>query len=296
MNASIELRAKPACLGAGAVWGLFWIPLRALEGVGLHGVWTTAVYFLVPACCLIPVVIWRCDHARRGGLSFQITVLAIGVALTLYSASIIYTDVTRAMPLFYLMPIWSAVLARIVLGEAITPIRIAAMAMAVLGMLVMFGLGYEFPIPSSAGDWMGLGAGVFLAITMVRLSIHENYSAVDLTIGFFIWGLILSAGVALIFAPSSIPTLSQTLPVMPLLLAFIVVLVLPGTYASLWGPKFLNPGTVGLLFMTEIVVGAISAAIWAGKPFGHREAAGVLLIAGASLLEPITALFKLRTA
>ena len=31
MKISIENRAKLACLYAGAVWGLFWIPLRALE-------------------------------------------------------------------------------------------------------------------------------------------------------------------------------------------------------------------------------------------------------------------------
>ena len=30
MKISIENRAKLACLYAGTVWGLFWIPLRAL--------------------------------------------------------------------------------------------------------------------------------------------------------------------------------------------------------------------------------------------------------------------------
>ncbi|KRO87693.1 MAG: hypothetical protein ABR99_10810 [Rhodobacter sp. BACL10 MAG-121220-bin24] len=72
------------------------------------------------------------------------------------------------------------------------------------------------------------------------------------------------------------------------------LLVLPGTYASLWGPKYLSPGVVGLLFMTEIVVGAISVALLAGEPFGIRELTGILLIAGASMLEPILALNHVR--
>ncbi len=74
------------------------------------------------------------------------------------------------------------------------------------------------------------------------------------------------------------------------MLTFMVLLILPGTYASLWGPKYLNPGVVGLLFMTEIVVGAISVAILAGEPFGVREITGVLFIAAASMLEPLSQL------
>ena len=45
LNASLEVKAKLACLYAGAVWGLFWIPLRALEEAGIHGLWITVVYF-----------------------------------------------------------------------------------------------------------------------------------------------------------------------------------------------------------------------------------------------------------
>ena len=41
MNASFENRAKLACLYAGGVWGLFWIPLRALEEAGINGLWVT---------------------------------------------------------------------------------------------------------------------------------------------------------------------------------------------------------------------------------------------------------------
>ena len=65
-----------------------------------------------------------------------------------------------------------------------------------------------------------------------------------------------------------------------------------GTKISLWGPKFLSPGVVGLLFMTEIVVGSISVALLAGEPFGIREVIGIILIAGASLLEPIASLVR----
>ena len=290
MNASREVKAKLACLYAGAVWGLFWIPLRALEEADIHGLWITVVYFLIPTICLIPVTLKRWKHVKMGGLSLQLTAMISGGALLLYSTSIVYTDVVRAILLFYLTPIWATILARIFLGDAITPSRILAMALAILGMLTIFGLGARFPIPQNIGDWLGIASGVFWAVATVRLRMSESHSAIELTAGFFQWSLIFSASAAFLLTPAYIPRVEQALPTLPLLLIFMALLVLPGTYASLWGPKYLSPGIVGLLFMTEIVVGAISVALLAGEPFGIREFTGVFLIVGASMLEPLLTL------
>ena len=290
MNASLEVKAKFACLYAGAVWGLFWIPLRALEEADIHGLWITVVYFLIPTICLIPVTLKRWKHVKMGGLSLQLTAMISGGALLLYSTSIVYTDVVRAILLFYLTPIWATILARIFLGDAITLSRILSMAMAILGMLTIFGLGAGFPIPKNIGDWLGIASGVLWAVATVRLRMSESHSAIELTAGFFQWSLIFSASAAFLLAPAYIPRVEQALPTLPLLLIFMALLVLPGTYASLWGPKYLSPGIVGLLFMTEIVIGAISVALLAGEPFGIRELTGVLLIAGASMMEPLLAL------
>lgn len=295
MMGSLETRAKLACLYAGAVWGVFWIPLRTLADAGLHDLWITAFFFLIPAFLLFPVLVARWRKIWRSGISFQLTVIASGLALTFYSGAIVFTDVIRALMLFYLMPIWSILLARFVLGEPITFIRIVAMAIAFCGMLIMFGLGIKFPVPQNIGDWMGLAGGVFWAITMVRMRLYEKeHASIDLTVGFFVWGLLLTLGLALILAPMQIPTFGQIGPALPFLIFFMILLVIPGTYASLWGPKFLNPGVVGLLFMTEIVVGAVSAALLAGEPFGIRETIGVTMIACASLLEPLSALLARR--
>ncbi len=290
MKGSIETKAGLACLYAGAVWGLFWIPLRALEDAGLHGLWITVVYFLVPTIGLLPVTLWRWRHVRAGGIQLQLTALISGGALLLYTTSIVYTDVVRAILLFYLMPVWATILARIYLGDKITRIRIIAMVLAIFGMLTIFGLGAQFPMPQNIGDWLGLAAGFVWAIAMVRIRQAEDHSAIELTVGFFQWSLVFSALAAVLLAPGYIPSVAEVSSALPQLLVFMLFLVLPGTYASLWGPKFLSPGVVGLLFMTEIVVGAVSVAFLAGEPFGLREVTGIILIAGASLLEPFLAL------
>ena len=292
MKISVENRAKLACLYAGAVWGLFWVPLRALENAGLQGFWVAVVYFLVPTLCLVPIGIWRWKHFKAGGIQLHITAMLSGLALLLYTMSIVYTDVIRAILLFYLTPIWGTILARIFLRDVITPQRIFAMAVAIVGALTIFGLGLQFPVPQNTGDWMGVSAGLLWAIASLRINIYKDYSAIEMTLGFFFWSLIFSIIAALIFAPSYVPFVSQTLSALPLLLIFIIFLILPGTYASLWGPKFLTPGVVGLLFMTEIVVGSISVALLSAEPFGIREVIGIFLIIFASLIEPISSLIR----
>ena len=290
MNLSLEAKAKYACLYAGAVWGLFWIPLRELEDAGFQGLWITVVYFLIPALCLFPVTIWRWKYVKRGGFQLQLTAIISGGALLLYSTSIVYTDVVRAILLFYLTPVWGIILGRIFLGDKISTPRIIAMILAIIGMLTIFGLGAKFPLPQNLGDWLGLCSGFMWATAMVLINKNKNHSTIELTVGFFQWSLILSLFAAVLLSPDSLPSFDKIVPVIPLMLTFMVLLILPGTYASLWGPKYLNPGVVGLLFMTEIVVGAISVAILAGEPFGIREITGVLFIAGASMLEPLSQL------
>ena len=292
MNASFENRAKLACLYAGGVWGLFWIPLRALEEAGINGLWVTFVYFLVPTIFLIPVGIWRLKYLKLGGFNLQLTGMLSGGALMLYATSIVYTDVVRAMLLFYLTPVWGTILGRLFLNENITPLRIISMIIAIIGMLTIFGLGVKFPIPQNVGDWMGVASGLMWAVASLRIRLNQNASAIDMTLGFFFWATIFAIIIALNIAPNFVPTISQVLPALPILLVFVILLILPGTLASLWGPKFLNPGLVGLLFMTEIVVGSISVALLAGEPFGYREVIGIILISSASMIEPIKSILK----
>ena len=74
---SIEKQAKIACLYAGAVWGLFWIPLRELEDTGLHGLWITVVYFFVPTFFMSPMAIWRWKYLKVGGFRLQTIAMLI---------------------------------------------------------------------------------------------------------------------------------------------------------------------------------------------------------------------------
>jgi drug/metabolite transporter (DMT)-like permease len=293
-----ETLAKFACAYSGLVWGLFWIPIRRLADAGIEGLWATLFFYAVPFVLSLPLLVLRWRAALAGGLRLQVLGFVAAVSLVLYSVSILYTDVVRATLLFYLTPLWSTLLARIFLGEAITPLRWLAMTIAILGMLVIFHADSGIPVPENPGDWIALASGLLWSVASILLRADKGSAALDLLIHNFIWSAVIAAFLLLVFGPGrgASPPLFVYLAQLPWLIPTVLIVVMSGVYTSMWGTPRLNPGLVGLLFMTEISVGAATATLWSGDPFGWREAIGILLISGAGMLESLWELWRRRTA
>jgi len=286
----LETRAKLACALAGVVWGLFWIPLRAMDQAGISGAWATAVLYAWPLLLLLPLAAWRWRRVLRGGVGLQVTGLVTGASLVLYADALIYTEVIRGMLLYYLTPVWSTLLARIYLKEPITLSRWIAIALGFSGIMVIFGADTGVPWPRNTGDWMGLASGMFWAVAAVRMRSDKKNHAIEFTTVQFGWGTLLAIGIALLplAGAGPAPELERVAGVLPWLLLVLLVVV-PGTFAAMWGTPLLSPGIVAILFMTEISVGTVTAALWAGEPFGAREIVGILLISCAGLAESLWA-------
>jgi len=291
-----ETLAKLACAYSGVVWGLFWIPLRALDDLGITGAWATVLFYLVPALLVLPIVVWRWRRLLAGGLGLQLTGVVTGLALVLYADALIYTDVIRAMLLFYLTPVWSTLLARLYLNEPITGVRWLAIALGFAGLLIIFGIDIGVPMPQNVGDWMGLASGFAWAVAAVRMRGDDTNHAIEFTSLHFFWGAPLAGAIALLplTGAHQAPDAATALSVLPWLVPTLVAIVVPGSFAAMWGASHLNPGIVGLLFMTEISVGTLTAALWAGEPFGLREIVGIVLISAAGVLESVPDLQRLR--
>jgi drug/metabolite transporter (DMT)-like permease len=288
-----ETLAKIACAYSGMVWGLFWIPLRTLEAAGITGLWATLVFCLAPLIAMAPMLVWRWKPFRDGGIGLQLTGAVSAASLVLYSVSVLYTEVVKAMLLFYLTPIWSTLLARAVLGEAITPVRWVAMALGIGGILVIFGLETGIPLPRQIGDWLALAAGILWAMTAVRLR-RETNNALDISNSSFVWSFVVALALLLIANKAPMPDWNSAFPALPWWMLLMLVAMISGPITSIWGAKQLSPGIVGLLFMTEISVGAVTAALWAGEPFGWREVLGIILISSAGVLESVWELWRDR--
>jgi len=59
----------------------------------------------------------------------------------------------------------------------------------------------------------------------------------------------------------------------------------PILFLTRWPATIRTPGRAGLLLMSEVVVGVISAALYANEVFGFRELTGTLLITTAAAVE-----------
>jgi len=285
-NLSLQARASLACAYSGVAWGVFWIPLRGMDSVGVNGAWSTVLFYLIPLILFSPWIFQNWRRIARCGWSLHFIGLATGVSLAFYSNAMLYTEVVRGLVLYYTTPVWSLLLARMVLGESITTPRLLAIIFGVAGVLVIFGIDLGFPWPKNIGDWMALIGALGWAIAAVLLRKDDGSRSMEICSVYFFYGVV--AAIALALSPMAgeieLPTWSAVVAVLPWILP-IALIVIPGAYAAFWGAPHLNPGVVGLLMMTEISVGAITAAIWADEPLGMRELSGIALITIAGMCE-----------
>jgi drug/metabolite transporter (DMT)-like permease len=291
--------ARWACIYAGLMFGIFWIPLRELEDAGFAGPWSTLMLCAVPLTLLLPVLWRRWRAVLAGHRRFHAASFLLGASFVLYANGFIYTTVVRTFVLFYLMPVWGFLLARLVIGDAITPVRGVSVIVALAGLLTIFGAEAGVPLPRNAGDWMAIISGFTWALASLMLLMDTESKAVDYGVGFFLYATAVAAamGTGLFLADGPAPPGGDALlQALPWFVPVAALLILPAGFATVFGPMLLNPGTVGLLFMAEIAVGTVTAALWAGEPFGIRELLGVLLIAVAGLLEPVQGLLHRQRA
>jgi drug/metabolite transporter (DMT)-like permease len=289
--------AKLASAYAGVAFGLYWIPLRAFEAAGLQGPWATVALNAAAFVCAAGLLVVRRRTFFSNGGRFHLGCAVLGVAFLLYTGAFLFTTIVNVIVFFYLLPLWGFVLARMVIGERITVVRWVSIVLGLGGVLTVTGVDFGIPLPSTGGDWMALAAGFLWALGSLIVLIDERGHAVDYGIGFILWSTALAAlaGWGLTqagAAPPPAPVIDGA--VLLWLLAFGLLIVLPGNFATLYGPTVLNPGIVGLFFMTEISVGAVTAAILTDEPFGLRQIVGIVAISAAGVLEPVVDMARRR--
>jgi drug/metabolite transporter (DMT)-like permease len=269
-----------------AVWGLFWMPLRYLEEAGIPGLWAVA---LVLAAALIPSLL---ATIKQNELSELTTVngwyvgIALSTSTVLYFTAILYTDVIRAIFLFYLLPIWTTLSARLLYGEPIRRTQLAIIAAALVGVWLLLGGGFSFPVPNNIGDWCAIAAGFCWGFSLSLLRSREDappYASATATI---FAGLILSSACAVILqywnskgvASNITPEPVSLIKTIPLAVAFGAVLIFPSMLGQIWGARRIPAPTAALLTMTEILVATVSAGILIGTDLPPISMLGGIII------------------
>lgn len=274
---------------SGVLWGLFWMPFRALGEAGLAGGWASLAFYLGSTAVLLPWAAVRWRRLRAAGVHLLLTGAIAGAAFSFYATALLLTEVVRVLLLFYLTPIWGTVLGRLLLGERITRQRAAALILGFAGLVVILGFEGGLPLPRNAGDWMALIAGMAWAYGSLRIYRQPGIEVYETTFAFFAGGTVITALVAWlpVAGNGGLPAAGLLVSAWPWLALVIGVFGVPPVLATLWGAARLTPGRVGILLMGEVAVGIVSAAIWAQEPFGWRETVGAVLIVSAALIEVV---------
>lgn len=286
MTKDSGLSAAAPILAAALLWGTLWIPLRTLHAAGPAAPLLTAAGFALPLVVLLPFAVRRRDRLRSAGLTLPAAGLGLAISIALYSEGLVRGSVARVVLLFYLMPVWTTLFARIHLLQPITPRRLASIGCGLAGLGVIYGPAVVGGAGSTSGDWMGLVAGVVWAAALVFFLPTPGQSALDRVFAQFVF----LAPVYLLVSqlPGAVPTNADAAAAgepLAWLLVFALVWMLPVVWLTIHGASRLEPGRAAVLFMLEVAIALASAALIAGEPFGAADAGGAALIACAGVLE-----------
>ena len=94
-------------------WGVSWWPFRYLQAHGLHPLWATTIIYVLSAAV---IVLWRPASLRQLARSpaLWLIFLASGTTNATFNWGVSIGDVVRVVLLFYLMPLWALLLARVI--------------------------------------------------------------------------------------------------------------------------------------------------------------------------------------
>jgi drug/metabolite transporter (DMT)-like permease len=280
----------------GAVWGVYWLPLRYLERIGLSGSWATAAFFVAALPAALLLAILARHEIRAQFRTFLWLAVVNGLVLNLYSNAYTATTVFNVLFLFYLSPIWSILIARFWFKERVNAARIGCVVAGLAGLVIMLSGDGGWPVPRNLGDWMALASGIFWALVTIRIRNSPEFGTAANAVAFFSGGLVLAIVFAMLLGSNQVPTAEAIGAAWPLVLFVAWVAWLPSQFLLFWGVKRISPVRTGLLLMTELVSGVVTAAWLSGDPITWPQALGGALILAAGLGDVLTNRERPRSA
>ena len=274
---------------AGSLWGLYWVPVRALSGAGWPGALGSVIIALIAGALLVPVIAARRFAWRAADRVGLLATAVGGSAFMLYSVGIVEARVAIVILLFYLTPVWTTLITRFVFGQAVHPIRYGVILLGLFGLFLTLGRGGFVPLPERAGEWYALLAGLFWSLGSIGISARSDLPAIESTFVFVIGAL--ATALVLFGLDPTWPTAN----VWPPAATSVVWAVAAGAVwwiasmiALVWATAYLEPARVGILLMSEVLVGVVSAALFAGETMAGLQWLGGALLISAAVLDVVS--------
>ena len=280
-----------ALLIAAGMWGLFWIPQRALEAGGLTGGWATISQMVIPFAMLLPISLWRLYKGQSFGLEYPLIGLLFGGGIACYANSFLLTDVVRALILFYITPVWTTIFEIVFLRQIPRFYRYITLVLALSGVWIVFGQEGVIPLPQNSGDRIALLGGILIAASAVRMEIKKPEGIYPILFSFFFYGGLFTLIQSYFLSDylGDAPSIESWVAMMPWLILIAILFHIPTNIVILGAPSRIGAGIFSIIILFEIVVGTFSAAVLTDELIGWREILGSSFIIFAGLTEIIFA-------
>jgi drug/metabolite transporter (DMT)-like permease len=280
------LLATCGLLFGAIAWGIIWYPYRLLDQAGVSGIAASAATYAV-ALVLGGVLFggsWRKVLVHPA--TMLPLMLAAGWTNLAYVLAVIDGEVMRVLLLFYLSPLWTLLLARMLLDEPTGRRGLLVIALSLAGAFVMLwrpSLG--LPLPHNGAEWLGFSAGLSFALTNVltRRATHLTLEAKS----FAIWGgVVVLALLLLPFSRIVLPSPAQITAFHWLLMLVLGVILMVTTLLVQYGVTHTRVTRASVIFLFELVVASISSYWLAGEVLSMHEWVGGAMIVAATLFAP----------
>jgi len=288
-------RAALALVFNAFVWGTSWWPLRRLQEAGLHPLWATTIIFTL-ASLAIAIARPRACMQVATTPALWVLVAAAGLTNATFNWAIVIGDVVRVVLLFYLMPLWTVLLARVVLGERLTKAAALRIGLGAIGAAIVLwpsaasdsaasGFADLLPLPRSLADWLGVVGGFSFAFNNVMLRREANRPEEGRSLAMFLGGAVVAAALAA-FLTSTGAAVAPPAPAWPwlALTGALTLVFLAGNLSLQYGAARLPANRTAVVMLTEVVFASLSAVALGGGMLTARLAiGGAFIVAGAVL-------------
>jgi len=245
-----------------SVWGLYWLPLRALSDMGLSGGWGVVYFNFCPLLVLTPILIWGRRTMFRNLRAALFIGAATGLGLGLYSTSIVLGSVVRMTMEFYLTAVWSSVIGVVWLSERADLRRGITVAAGLLGLLLLLSGGSDDPASAPGlADVLAVTSGILWAFGAAGMKRWPGAHVAATTAFQFVFAVFAGGALQLLVLSGPVPTINQLITAFPLSFFGSTLILLPSVYLIFWACRLLYPGRAAILMMSEAVVAVVSATL-----------------------------------
>ena len=259
----------------------------------MHPLWATALTFTLASLAIAAARPRAVAQVARTPALWAL-IVAAGCTNASFNWAIVIGDVVRVVLLFYLMPLWTVLLARIVLGERLTRAAGVRIALGTLGALIVLWpdgarldapAGVTLPLPRSLADWLGVVGGFSFAFNNVMLRREASRPEEGRSLAMFAGGALVAGALAtLLAADGAIARVPAPAPAWLALALAVTVLFVAGNLSLQYGAARLPANATAVVMLTEVLFASLSAIALGGGVVTARLAVGGALIVASALL------------